>query len=158
MSTKGRKKLIIRDGKRFSGYGEITGTFMTYLKRKAKQANREFNLSSEYLWNLYLKQGRKCVLTGIPLNISTTINNQNNLDRSNMSASLDRIDCSKDYIEGNVQWIHKIINRMRGNLSVNDFIEWCRLVNDHANSEPSSSKDQCVDEKVQRLENEEVNQ
>ena len=47
---------------------------------------------------------------------------------SNITASLDRIDSSKGYIEGNVQWVHKRVNLMKGNMSTENFIEWCNLV------------------------------
>ena len=44
------------------------------------------------------------------------------------SASLDRIDSSKGYIEGNVQWVHKDINKIKTDMSDNKFIEWCKLI------------------------------
>jgi hypothetical protein len=47
---------------------------------------------------------------------------------SKVTASLDRIDSSKGYVEGNVQWVHKRINIMKNDLSDSEFIEWCRVV------------------------------
>ena len=44
------------------------------------------------------------------------------------TASLDRIDSTKSYNVGNVQWVHKDINFMKGSLSENKFIEYCNLI------------------------------
>lgn len=75
-----------------------------------------------------------------------------------MSASLDRIDNSLGYTIDNVQCIHKTLNAMRRQYSVEEYIHWCSLVHNHANPEPSSAKDIKVAEKVQRLGDEESNQ
>jgi hypothetical protein len=48
------------------------------------------------------------------------------LDRKNWS--LDRIDSSLGYIEGNVQWIYKEIQFMKRVLSQEDFIGWCEKI------------------------------
>jgi hypothetical protein len=47
------------------------------------------------------------------------------------TASLDRIDSSKGYIEGNLQWVHKNINMLKGNMLDNTFIEWCHKISKH---------------------------
>ena len=46
-------------------------------------------------------------------------------------ASLDRIDRTKGYEPGNVQWVHKIVNDMKGTLKDADFIAWCGAVASH---------------------------
>lgn len=45
------------------------------------------------------------------------------------TASLDRIDNTKGYTEDNVQWVHKIINKMKSDLTQEDFIMWCKRIN-----------------------------
>jgi len=44
------------------------------------------------------------------------------------TASPDRIDPSKGYVEGNVRWVHKTINSMRNSMCDQEFRRWCRLV------------------------------
>jgi len=44
------------------------------------------------------------------------------------TASLDRIDSSKGYIEGNVQWVHRKINMMKQSYTQEEFIELCQAV------------------------------
>lgn len=45
-----------------------------------------------------------------------------------ISRSIDRIDSSVGYVEGNMQWVHKDVNRMKQEFSESYFIETCRLV------------------------------
>lgn len=44
------------------------------------------------------------------------------------TASLDRIDSTKGYVEGNVQWIHKRLNIMKGKSTDVTFIKDCERV------------------------------
>lgn len=69
---------------------------------------------------MFLKQNRKCILSGIELKIANG-NNGN-------TASIDRIDNTKGYELGNVQWVHKHINFMKRDYEQNYFIELCKKV------------------------------
>ena len=79
-------------------------------------------ITKEYIWDLFIKQNRKCALSGIEL----TFPLKNN-DKS-YNASLDRIDSSLGYIEGNVQWVDKTINIMKNKFNQTYFIELCKKV------------------------------
>ena len=116
----------------WKGYGEISSTYFTYLKRRSKTGGHRkkdltFDLSIEYLWDLFLKQNRKCVFSGEILTFGTLAQVRNKKDRE-PSASLDRIDSSKGYVEGNVQWVHKNLNIMKQDLTDDVFVEWCKKV------------------------------
>lgn len=110
--------------KRRTGIGELSGSFYSKLKTQAKHRNMDFPLSKEYLYSLLLLQDFKCALTGIPIEIGY----KNGKDRNNINASLDRIDSSKGYIEGNVQWVHKDVNKMKNNINQNRFINLCKMI------------------------------
>ena len=73
----------------------------------------------------FIEQNRMFALTGIPIYF------QARKDLRNATASLDRIDSSKGYIEGNVQWVHKKINYMKQQFNQTEFIEWCKKVVNH---------------------------
>lgn len=104
------------------GYGELSGDkFRTY-KDGAVSRDIIFNITIEYCWNLFILQKQKCALSGIDISFSKTAN------PAETTASLDRIDSSTGYIEGNVQWVHKDINRMKMHYSKDYYIQTCKLV------------------------------
>ena len=70
--------------------------------------------------NLFLKQEGKCYYTDYPI----TLNTRNRPK----TASIDRIDNNKGYIEGNVVWCRKDINIMKMDKDIEDFYEICRLI------------------------------
>lgn len=104
-------------------------SFWQRIKRGANKRNIKYNLSKEYLWNLFIKQNQKCALSGIKLKIAK--GSKKWWQRT--TASLDRIDSSKDYIEGNVQWVYKDINFMKQSFSQEYFIKLCKKISDFNN-------------------------
>lgn len=71
----------------------------------AKRKNLEFNLTKEYLKSLWEKQSGKCAYTGIQLEPPT-----HKYLQSPRKGSLDRIDSSKGYIKGNVEYVCVFVN------------------------------------------------
>jgi hypothetical protein len=110
-----------KDNLTWKGVGDIHATRLSRIKIVAKRKGYKFNLSLDYLWKLYEKQKELCALSGVKLSFGKTKN-------STYVASLDRIDSSKGYTKGNVQWVHKEVNRMKSNLSDEKFVDWCRRV------------------------------
>ena len=53
----------------------------------------------------------------------------------NNNASLDRIDSSKGYVEGNLQWVLSEVNMMKQQYSQDRFIEICKAVSINADKE-----------------------
>jgi hypothetical protein len=100
----------------------MSGTQYNVIRANARRRHIIFNVSIKYLWDLFLKQNKKCALTGIPLIFETRC------AACDGNASLDRIDSSKGYIEGNVQWTHKEVNVMKLNHDLDHFVELCRKV------------------------------
>jgi len=127
------QRVFTRENHRWSstGTGKVSGTLMTYLKRKAKERGLSFEVTSEELWNLFLQQKECCALSGVLLVMETKIDKNHNLNRTNHTASLDRIDNNKPYTIDNVQWIHKVLNHMRRQYSVEEYVSWCKLVAKH---------------------------
>ncbi len=110
---------------RWTGYEEIQGSYLTAIKSAAKRRKLEFSVSYEYLWNLFIQQDRKCAYSGIEIFFS-----RNNIEHINgdYTASLDRINNSLGYIEGNVQWVHKRVNIMKGNMEEQEFLDFCEAI------------------------------
>lgn len=112
--------------------GDLSASYYTSFKYSRKLKGIEFSedVTMEYLWNLYKEQNGKCAISGlsIPLNPQWSKQNNGKITKIIQTASLDRIDNSKGYFIGNVQWVHKDINYMRGGLSILDFIIFCKKV------------------------------
>lgn len=92
------------------------------IKRRAISSNFPFNITPEYLQTLYENQQGKCALTGLPIEF------KEHYLQGSQTSSLDRINSDYGYIVGNLQWVHKDINFMKGLLSQKRFIELCSLV------------------------------
>lgn len=104
----------------WKGYEEISGRYYSHLKSGARQRDIIFSITLEEMWNEFISQNRRCFFTGELLTFG-----------QNGTASLDRIDSSMGYVKGNVQWVHKDINKMKNAFSVERFIELCQLVATH---------------------------
>ncbi|MFZ9876749.1 MAG: hypothetical protein ACO3EY_06820 [Candidatus Nanopelagicales bacterium] len=108
--------------KKFKGYGEISDTYFTRLKRAAIQRKHVFDITIKYIWELFLKQNRRCAISGQLLKLT----NSNHF--KTQTASLDRIDSSKGYIVGNIQWVHKRINIMKMDLPEEEFLHFIKEI------------------------------
>lgn len=109
----------------FNGYQEISGKLWNGWIRAANKRNLEFTITIELAWELFLQQKRVCALSGLP--IVFAVSNFKN-EHGYRTASLDRIDSSKGYVEGNVQWVHKDVNWMKQDYSEKYFLEICSLI------------------------------
>lgn len=113
----------------WSGYGEISGQRWTQIRGKGKSHRKArnglpFEITIEYAWDLFLKQNRKCALSGLDLFFGES-------NTKETTASLDRIDSKKGYIEGNVQWVHKDINRMKNIFDQEYFLDICKKITEN---------------------------
>lgn len=105
----------------FQGYNNISKTKYNYILQNAKKRKFDFDISMEYLDALLIKQNFKCALTGIKIALTNKLS----------SASLDRIDSKKGYIEGNLQWVHKDVNRMKSDFEEQYFKKLCELITNY---------------------------
>jgi len=93
----------------------------------ARHRGHQFDLTTKYLWDLFLKQNKRCIFTGRVLKFSPDICNKPQIQ----TASLDRIDSNKGYIKGNVQWSHKVVNVMKQGMVDAEFIGLCKEISKH---------------------------
>jgi len=116
-----------KQSKVWKGYGDISAAYYRNVQSNAKTRNFDFgaDVTLEYLWELFKKQEKKCALTGMALSFNVADSTNDG------TASLDRIDAKLGYVRGNVQWIHKDINRMKQHYSESYFIEMCNKVSDY---------------------------
>lgn len=114
----------------FKGIGDITGGYLSQIKHGAFTRNLEYSISKEYLWGLYIKQNRKCALTGLDIYFGL-FGGGKRWGKRDQTASLDRIDSKQGYVEGNVWWVHKDINNIKQDYSLFEFLGYCKMVTDY---------------------------
>lgn len=92
-------------------HDEYTG--FRYILRNVNKRYKDVNIDLEYLKSLWQSQNGICPYTGIELTLPTYKKHKFYFN----CASLDRIDSSKGYIKGNVQFIALPINLMKSTKS-----------------------------------------
>jgi hypothetical protein len=120
IKTCGCRKGILTS-RNWQGTKNIPKTIWGRINQGAKCRDLTISITIEYIDKLATDQNFKCSLSGLDLCF----------DVKNTTASLDRIDSSKGYIEGNVQWVHKTINNMKWSLSDEEFINFCKIIARH---------------------------
>lgn len=108
----------------WGGHEEISGAYWNKLKKCALERDIEFNITIEDGWKQFIKQNKRCALTGEELCFVRVYSD----NQINQSASLDRIDSSQPYTTSNIQWVHKDINRLKINFQESEFIRLCHSV------------------------------
>lgn len=100
----------------FRGREYVSGTYFAGIKAGARNRNIEFNLSIDYINSLIVYQNHLCAISKLAIS------------EIDSTASLDRIDSSKGYIIGNVQWVHKDVNKMKMDFEQSYFINLCKKI------------------------------
>ena len=108
--------------------GKISGYFFAKIRCDAKRRGIDFQLTKEYMWDLYLKQNGECKLTGWKIDFA---DGNWKHQHGETSASLDRIDSSNGYVEGNVQWLHKDVNFLKQRFSQEYVIKICKAITEN---------------------------
>lgn len=113
----------------YRGAGDVTGGRLAKYRASALKRGLSFEVGAVYLWELFLAQGGRCVYTGLPLSFKDG------------TASIDRIDSSLGYIEGNVQWVLDKINTMKWNFSEEEFFTLCSMVSSRQKDRQNDNPD-----------------
>lgn len=90
-------------------------------KTNARKRPNSDRLTENIVETIAKNQNYKCALTGIHFNV----------DSKWYKASLDRKDSTLGYIEGNLQLVLWIVNRCKGEFSVEEFKSICVCVANH---------------------------
>jgi hypothetical protein len=100
------------------GFEEMSGSQWCTIKKGANQRKIAFEITIEEVWNLFLKQAKKCALSGEEIKFSKI-----NPWYKETTASLDRINSEKEYTIDNIQWVHKDVNLMKFDLPEERFLD-----------------------------------
>ena len=102
-------------------YVKENGNWDVYFKHLLSK--KKGTLTSLGLIKMLDEQDGKCALSGVKL---TCIRIRGKVSTTN--ASIDRINAGEEYNEDNVQLVCRAVNSFRNNLTVADFINWCKKV------------------------------
>ena len=89
---------------------------------RAKKLNIEFNLTLDYIKELWDNQNGKCALSNI--NMTFLLKE----GRVPTNVSIDRIDRNKGYIKGNIQLVCMACNQIKSDLSETKMYEFCKKI------------------------------
>lgn len=107
-------------------YKQHIRRMLTSYKARAKQQDRPFDVTADYLIGQFEVQDKKCYYTREKLSFDYEV-----LDRNRphlMVASIDKKDPDKGYVEGNVVWCLYYVNRMKNESTEREFLETCKLI------------------------------
>lgn len=113
---------LLSKSKLWQGGEFISGAVFSNIKYGARERNINFDITIPYLENIWMKQDGRCAYTNELLTLPKISNDKT------FNCSLDRIDSSKGYIEGNVQWVLKEVNFMKQSLSEQRFLQLCKKI------------------------------
>lgn len=91
------------------------------VQRRAKNSNLSFDLTVEYMVNLYNEQKGLCYYTKVPMKISTdnwVLKGQADID----VISVDKIEPEKGYTVGNIVFCCSGINKLKGSATKDELI------------------------------------
>jgi hypothetical protein len=113
------------DISKHSGWKKDEFTKFRYHFRNIKSRNKEVDITLEDLRDVWNAQKEKCPYLGINL----ILNSYGKIKKDPItSASVDRIDSSKGYVKGNIQWISRAVNFMKSDMSEDDLIKIFDLI------------------------------
>lgn len=103
------------------------------LLKRCKARSRELDITLEYLKEVWDAQGGICPYLKQPLVLPQTDNSH---DRSNpnLIASIDRIDSSKGYVKGNIQFISMTLNFAKNKYDEEVLLNLIALIKDPSTS------------------------
>ena len=108
-------------------YERISGNWEKYFGRLCARSFKREGLTPAALISLLEKQAGRCKLTGVEL---TCVLQKSVISKTN--ASIDRVDPKGAYSLDNIQLVCAVVNKFRIDTPLNEFIDWCRKVADHA--------------------------
>jgi hypothetical protein len=120
-----RKTTIGSLHRKWKGYKDIQGGIWYQYIRNANKRNILFDLNIKDAWDIFEQQNQKCALSGLDIKFGRRGKLHHRIETT---ASLDRINNDMGYTKDNVHWVHKKINQIKMDMSMQEFIELCKKV------------------------------
>lgn len=112
-------------GRQWQGGKYFSKRILIPYKFGAKKRGHAFEVDIPYLEEVFDSQEGKCAYTGEKLTL------KQRHEHTSFTMSIDRKDNAKGYIKGNIQFVTKEINWMKGKFTEERFLELCKMVAEH---------------------------
>jgi hypothetical protein len=122
------KEKIYESQSKLNGY--ITKMLNKIKNEKNSTITKENYITNEDVLELYLKQDKKCALTGELLSYYNGPQLTENSYESRYNICIDRIDKNKGYAKENIILIGKIVSKMKSNIDMKSFIHLCSIISE----------------------------
>lgn len=126
---KGKYKYLSNHWTTEKQYSYISGNWEKYLNRLALKRRRETGINVDVLMQVLKEQNYLCALTGKELTCLLEVG-----VKYPTNASIDRIIAGGPYVKENIQLVCAAVNSFRKDLSVAEFVAWCKAVANHHQS------------------------
>lgn len=132
LQTYCRPHAIVRQRSRLSKYDGFIKNNFKDIRSNAKRRNITVNITTKDINDLFKKQNGLCAISKIKMtHICTERKNNDQHILNKWNISVDRIDSTKGYEKDNIQLVCAIINRLKFNLSTDDFLLIITAITQH---------------------------
>lgn len=100
----------------------VNGCKSRMSKGKRKYQSLDFDITKEFIKELYLKQDGKCAISKIPMTYIA------GSGKHITNVSIDRIDSNKGYTKDNVQLVCSQVNMMKSDLTFDELLSFCKSI------------------------------
>lgn len=100
-------------------HDKISKVMWNSLLNGAKRRRLVVEITQNDIWDLYIKQNKKCALTGSQITLHKN---------DKINSSVDRIDSLRGYTKDNIQIVLKEINKIKMDIPQDKFYELCKTV------------------------------
>tara|TARA_Y100000310_G_scaffold231860_1_gene234589 strand:+ start:2431 stop:2976 length:546 start_codon:yes stop_codon:yes gene_type:complete len=107
--------------------------YMRRIRNRKRDRDKEVDVDKEYLKEVFEQQKSICIYSGAALEHC----DYSSKGKSNplTTASVDRIDSSKGYVKGNIQFTSIVCNHAKNGMSDTEMKEWIKLVRSDKNKD-----------------------
>lgn len=105
--------------KKYSTFEGRVTTFLRTCKTSSEKRGNEFDLDREFLLSLWNNQKGRCYYTNLVMDTQPA---------NPQSVSIERLDSSIGYTKNNTVLVCNYINKMKTDLTMQDFIFFCKAV------------------------------
>ena len=106
------------------------GTALKNARSRAKKRGLSFDISREYIKNLFEMQKGECFYSGLKMNV---VKDNPSVTIDPFKMTLDCIDPHKGYVAGNVVWCAYCVNSLKQRMTKEELVNVCKAVVKHNN-------------------------